>query len=279
MKQSCIQLLISGMSDKNSLVCCGLDPDIKRIPDDIFRRYATDETRIMNFLASVIDITIPHVCAYKIQKAFFDSLDNGHRLLKDVVAYIKSHNSCPVFLDCKIGDIDNTMNAYLYNAFDELQVDGVVVNPYMGDDVLAPFAQLQEKAAIVLVKTSNNGGDVVQNITLPNGQMLWEHILELLVNRWNAASNLIPVLSSTANLNYSIRSVIPNDMPILLAGFGAQGGDTYHMKALLNKENSGVFVNSSRGLLYPYAKSDNDWTQKIENAVLTMKNQLNDVRK
>lgn len=278
--RNAIALLREAMASKNTLACCGLDPDLAKMPLAITDPHASNEVKVLRFLREVVDITGPHVCAFKIQKAFFDIFPGGHDLLQRTIAYAHEHHpEVPVFLDAKIGDIGNTMEVYLHNVFGELRADGVVLNPYMGDDVLMPFAQLPDKAGLALVKTSNQGANIVQDTILAGGRPLWQHILALTVDRWNGASNMIPVLASTADVDFSgVRKIIPDDMPVLFVGFGVQGGGLGHLRELLDSSGRGVFVNSSRGLLYPYEPDDTDWRTKIENAVLALKVGLNQER-
>ncbi|HUD02704.1 MAG TPA: orotidine-5'-phosphate decarboxylase [Candidatus Paceibacterota bacterium] len=275
-----LALLRDAMVSKNTLACVGLDPDLAKMPLSIIGPHASDEVKVSRFLREVIDITGPHICAYKVQKAFFDVFPKGHELLVKVVAYVQEHYpEVMVFVDAKVGDIDNTMDAYLRNIFEEIRADGLVVNPYMGDDVLKPFESLGDKAGVVLVKTSNPGADIVQNIVLSDGRMLWQYMLQLVAERWNRGSNLIPVLSSIADADLSgVRQVIPDDMPILFAGYGVQGGSLDHFRQLLDSTGRGVFVNSSRGVLYPYDPAETEWRQKILDAVIELKETLNQWR-
>jgi orotidine-5'-phosphate decarboxylase len=166
------------------------------------------------------------------------------------------------------------MEAYIQNLFGSLQADGIVVNPYMGDDVMLPLVELADKSIVVLVKTSNPSGGIVQDVILQDGQPLWHHVLDLVVNRWNRNGNMIPVLSSTVELNADkLRVSIPDKMPILLAGVGAQGGSYTGLRKLLNSEGIGVFVNSSRGILYPQSRKP--WLIAIEKAAIELKESLN----
>ena len=175
---SAIIKLHNAMRERDSLVCCGLDPDIQKIPTELKGNNEANSGVIIRFLREIIKLAAPHVCAFKIQKAFFDVLPDGHEALGSVIGYLhRNHPELPVFVDCKIGDIDNTMEAYLANMFKTLNADGVVVNPYMGDDVLAPFSKYPNQAAIVLVRTSNPGAHVVQDLILASGKPLWEEIL------------------------------------------------------------------------------------------------------
>ena len=169
------------------------------------------------------------------------------------------------------------MNAYIRNLFSSLQADGIVVNPYIGDDVLLPLIEWADKSIVVLVKTSNPSGSIVQDTILRDGQPLWRYILDLVVNRWNQNENMIPVLSSTVGLDMAkIRLLIPDKMPILLAGVGIQGGSYTDLRSLLNSKNIGVFINSSRGILYP--QSQKPWRTAIKDAVVVLKDALNKER-
>lgn len=269
--------LIKRQLECDTLVCCGLDPDITKLPPEIKRERGSDEDKILRFLQGVVEATALHVCAYKPQKAFFDILPNGHDILRKVIAFIHTQNpGIPVLLDCKVGDIDNTMSVYMRNILDVLGADGMLVNPYMGDDVLAPFSKRPDKAAVVLVRTSNSGSSITQDIVLANGSPYWSHMLDLVVNRWNEARNLIPVVSSTATMDMGyVRTIVPDDMPILLAGMGAQGGQLTALTPLLNKQRVGVYVNSSRGILYVQNQPGQTWQQTVEAAAIKLKQQLN----
>lgn len=268
--------ILKRMRVHDTLLCCGLDPDLKKMPPEIIGENISDEEKVLVFLRGVVDVTASHVCAFKAQKAFFDVLTGGHDVLKKLIDYIHTSNpGIPVIVDCKIGDIENTMGVYIQNLFGSLQADGVVVNPYMGDDVMFPLIELADKSIVVLVKTSNPSGDIVQDVVLQDGQPLWRHVLNLVVNRWNRSENMIPVLSSTVGLNMEeLRAIVPDKMPILLAGVGAQGGSYADLSKLLNSEGIGAFVNSSRGILYPQ-QGQQSWQDAIEKATVELKEALN----
>lgn len=274
-----IAKLFQAMGANHSLACVGLDPDPRKMPESADGR--NEWVRVRDFLHEVIAITAQGVCCYKAQKAFFDGLTGGHELLKETIEIVHGeYPLLPVFVDCKIGDIDNTMDAYLDNLFGKLDADGIVVNPYMGDEVIHAISKYPDRAGIVLVKTSNPGSAIVQDALMQDGRPVWEYILDLVVNRWNTSGNLIPVISSTAGLDLArIRALIPDNMPILFAGFGAQGGSPSDLNKLLNSDGMGVFVNSSRGILYPYQPHASDWRSAIQKALAGMNEQLNAQRK
>lgn len=275
---SAIAKLMDRMVAANTLACCGLDPDLKRLPSEL---RGIDVDRVYHFIVEVVTAAAPHVCAFKVQKAFFDGLRGGPELLQQLVKMIHiDYPGLPVFVDCKIGDIDNTMDAYTEYLFGKIEADGIVVNPYMGDEVLAAFNNFPDRAVIVLARTSNRGAAVVQDALMADGRPLWQHVLQLVVERWNQHGNLIPVISSTAGLDLTAtRKMIPNEMPILLAGVGAQGGDYSDLRQLLNSSGSGVFVNSSRGLLYPSNPTGAPWQDAVAKATVEFKEALNRARR
>jgi orotidine-5'-phosphate decarboxylase len=272
--------ILERMKTHDTLLCCGLDPDLKKMPSEIVGKEISDEEKVFTFLQGVIDVVSPHVCAFKAQKAFFDVLAGGHDVLKKLIDYVHtSKPGIPVIVDCKIGDIENTMEAYIQNLFGALQADGIVVNPYMGSDVLLPLTGLTDKSIVVLVKTSNPSGSIIQDVVLRDGQPLWRYVLDLVINRWNHSGNMIPVLSSTGELNADeLRAIIPDKMPILLAGVGAQGGSYAGLRKLLNSEGVGVFVNSSRDILYPQP-SQQLWQIAVERMAMELKESLNKARR
>lgn len=275
-----IKQLDERMKQTDSLVCVGLDPDPTKMPLSMLKSTETIEENVFVFLSEIVDTTAPYVCCYKIQKAFFDQFDRGHVVLRKICAYIhETHPGIPVFIDCKIGDIDNTMQAYMHVIFDDIAADGVVINPYMGDDVLEPFIQDPKKVALVMIQTSNPKAKVIQELVLQNGKELWEEVLDISLTRWNENENLIAILSSNSfNDCTLIRKKIPQNMPILLAGIGSQGGNPRILKQLLNDDNRGVFVNSSRGILYPYAPTNEEWKSEVLKATIDLKEMLNKIR-
>lgn len=268
------------MNSHNTLLCVGLDPDIRKFPIEVLENGGTAEEKVFEFLQGVVDVTGEHVCAYKAQKAFFDLLPGGHNVLKEIVSYI--HQTQPgvsVIVDCKIGDIGNTMVAYIENLFGLIQADGIVINPYMGDDVTELLIELSDKAIVVLVKTSNVSGGVIQDVKINDGRPLWQYVLDLVVGRWNRNGNMIPVLASIAGIDMAkIRTLIPDDMLILLAGVGAQGGNYKDLSKLLNSDGVGTFVNSSRNILYPNYTDSGSWQAAIERVSIRTKEDLNSAR-
>ncbi|MEO8886657.1 MAG: orotidine-5'-phosphate decarboxylase [Mucilaginibacter sp.] len=263
----------------NTLVCVGLDPIISLIPISI-NKYEKLEDRIFDFLKTVIEVTADHCCAYKIQKAFFDEFDFGLILLKRIVLFIKSE--CPkkiIIIDCKIGDVEHTLSAYTKNLFSNIGADAIVVNPYMGNEIFDCFKKYPEKLFLVLVRTSNPGAAVIQDLKLTSGEKLWQFILKILVEKWRDLPNCIPVLSLNDVKQFAyIRTVIPDSMTIFYAGYGAQGKGITGLNSLINTQGYGLLVNSSRGILYSNDEKSMDWKNEILKNVTKMKVGLNSIK-
>lgn len=268
------------MEKKDTAVCCGLDPDLHRMPR-VFQDTTSPELAIFDFLARVVDISINHVCAYKIQKAFFDLHADGHRLLARLISHIRTRDpETKVIIDCKIGDTDNTMRVYLEAIFSKFSADAVVLNPYMGSEVWDSLKSYPDKAGLLLIRTSNPGSSVIQDIPLQGGQPLWQRILAVLLREWEKGLTLIPILSEASGTDVSkVRKLLPDSMPVFLAGVGAQGGSIECVKALKDSRGAGVIVNSSRALLYPYAPEDENWAKAIEDSVEQMRTRINELRR
>lgn len=257
--------VLEKINEKNTGVCIGLDPDLTKIPNEIKGRNKEDKIKL--FLEEVIEITKEFSTAYKIQKAYFDMHEGGKKLLHEIINYIRINDpNKAIIIDAKIGDTSNTMKAYLDNIFNQLDADAVTVNPYMGGDVFTEFKKYPDRGIVLLTRTSNETASEIQDIKINNNQKyMWEHVLETAFEKWNYNKNIIPVLSSYSDLS-NIRKKIGNYTPILYAGVGFQGGDLKKVKQILNHNKSGVIINSSREILFPYSREDKLWREKIYNS-------------
>lgn len=281
LEQTFPQKLDRAILEKNSLVCCGLDPDIRKMPI-YFQELEDVEKSIEQFLYKIIDLTHAHVCSYKIQKAFFDLYPSGKNILKSIVQYIlKVSPVTPVIIDCKIGDIGNTMRAYFSSIFDDINADAVVLNPYMGHDVWNLLNGYSNRAGLILVRTSNPGSKVFQEAQLRDGSPFWSFVLQTVISEWENGFTLIPIISSNSISEFTElrKQIIPDEMPLFLAGVGAQGGHVQGVKGLINSSGRGLMINSARGILYPYNILENKWESTIEQSVISLKESINNFRK
>jgi len=263
---------LSRAAEKNkSWLCVGLDPDTSRIPQHL----GSGSDAILKFNKAVIESTADLVCAYKPNSAFYESLGaDGMRVLSETIKAIPDH--IPVIMDFKRGDIGNTAAMYARSAFEYYGADAVTVNPYLGFDSLEPFLKYRDKGIFILCLTSNqSSADIQKQIILideipslenisPQAKAktiaeffkcssltVYTHIARLAM-QWNDNGNAGLVVGATSPAELEkIRSLVGNDMPILIPGVGAQGGDLQNaVKSGSNTEGNLAIVNVSRGIIY-----------------------------
>lgn len=223
-------------------VCVGLDPFPEKFPKSI--------DSILTFNQHIIDATAEYACCFKPQFAHY-AAEGAENELKQSIRYIKEqHPNIPVILDSKRGDIGSTASMYAKEAFEHYAADAVTVNPYMGSDTVLPFAEHADKGVIVLCRTSNPSAAEFQN-QLIDGLPLYLHVAKMAQERWNANGNICLVVGATAPEEMAkIREIAP-DLPFLVPGIGAQGGDlAATVKAGRFASGNGLMINSSRGILY-----------------------------
>ena len=229
----------------DSVVSVGLDPDPSRLPSFV----ADADLPRWAFNRRLIDATHEHAACYKPNAAFYEDAD-GWRALRETIAYAHG-KGVPVLLDAKRADIGNTTRRYA-EALDD--ADAITVNPYMGRDSLQPFLDRAEKGVFILCRTSNPGGSDLQNLELASGEPLYERVAAL-GGVWNADGNVGLVVGATAPAELAeIRDTVP-EIPFLVPGVGAQGGDAEaaveHGLADYPDADVGVgLVNSSRGIIF-----------------------------
>lgn len=257
--------LQAAQTANDSWVCVGLDPILERMPGP-FLKY---DDPFLPFLKAIVDATADLVCAYKPNLGFYLALGAaGAIALERIIAYIPRH--IPVILDAKFNDIGHTAQAYARGAFDALGVDAVTANPYLGQDGIAPFLARADKAAFVLARTSNqSAGDFqdLRTLTSANdvagdagveGSTLYQAVVQRAV-AWNAAfpGTCGLVVGATYPQELAqVRSLAP-DLPFLIPGIGAQGGN---LDAAVHfgpaQSGIGPVINTSRGVLYASARDD-----------------------
>lgn len=244
---SFLEKITSTILKNQSILCVGLDPDLDKIPRHLLER----PDPIFEFNREIIQKTQDQVCAYKPNIAFYEAQgEKGMSSLRKTIEFIPK--SIPIILDAKRGDIGNTSRLYAQACFDDLNVDAVTVNGYMGTDSVSPFLEYKEKAVFVLVKTSNPSSSELQDLTLQNNSSVYLEMAKK-VSQWNKEfpGHCGAVVGATAPSELQvIRSILSHEF-ILAPGVGAQGGDPKELvRNGLNQDDSGLVVNSSRGVLY-----------------------------
>ncbi len=260
---------------ERKFVCVGLDPVLELIPD-FMKEKAPIQNTFYAFTRTIIEATHDLVCAYKPNSAFYEAYgEAGMEALIKIVEHIKSkHPDIPVILDAKRADIDNTNRGYVEAAFDIICADAITVHPYLGKEAMKPFLARRDKGIIVLVKTSNAGSDELQNLPVGEHQEpLYQVVARNVTTNWNTNGNCAIVVGATyPNELRQVRAIV-GDMPILIPGIGAQGGDIQAtVQAGKDSRGRGMIINSSRGILYASHGSDfveaaRNATQKLHDAI------------
>ena len=258
----------------DSLVCVGLDPDLSKFPDSL--AHLPPGEQIVAFNRAIIEATSELVCCYKPNLAFYAA--HGIAGLEALLATRDAvPDDVPVLLDCKVGDIGSTAAAYARAFFDEWGFDGITVNPYLGEDSLAPFLSYEGKGVIIVCKTSNPGGGDFQDLRVGDAT-LFETVAARAVD-WQArypASIGLVVGATWPEQLVRVRATAP-DLPILLPGVGAQAGDlAAAVLAGLDNEGGGLLVSSSRGITY--AGNGPDFAASARGATIDLRDSINEYR-
>jgi len=230
----------------DTLLCVGLDPDLTRFPAHL--RAADDS--IFEFCRAVVDATADLVCAFKPQIAYFAS-QRAEDQLESLVAHIRrQHPAVPVILDAKRGDIGSTAEHYAREAFERYDAHAVTLSPYMGFDSIQPYLAYADRGAFLLCRTSNAGGADLQMLEV-GGERLYEKLARLAASNWNSNGQLGLVVGATYPSELARVRALAGELPLLVPGIGAQGGDIdASVRAGQTTTGDGIVINSSRAILY-----------------------------
>lgn len=265
-----MEALRARWSDANSLVCVGLDPEPAKLP----ARFAGDGDAVFGFCRDIVDATAEYVCCFKPQIAHFAAL-GAESALERLVAHIhEAHPGIPVILDAKRGDIGSTAQHYAAEAFDRYGADAVTANPYLGMDSLVPFLERADKGVVVLCRTSNPGATDFQDIVASDGLPLYQHVAETVAREWNTNGNCMLVVGATwPEQLHEVRALV-GDLPFLVPGVGAQGGDVAAVvRNAKTADGTGLVVSSSRAILY--ASQADDYASAAATAAQALRDELN----
>ncbi|HVL57644.1 MAG TPA: orotidine-5'-phosphate decarboxylase [Burkholderiaceae bacterium] len=257
----------------DSLLCVGLDPDPQRLP----AQHAGRADAIYEFCRDIVDATGDLVCAFKPQIAYF-SAARAEDQLEALIAHIhRRWPGVPVILDAKRGDIGATGAQYAREVFERYAADAVTLSPFMGFDSIQPFLEHRGRGALLLCRTSNPGGGDLQSLQI-DGQPLYEHIARLAVERWNDSGQVGLVVGATYPAELArVRAIAP-EMPLLVPGIGAQGGDIdATVQAGRDAAGVGLVVNSARAILY--ASSGDDYAAAAREAAIEARDAINRARR
>jgi orotidine-5'-phosphate decarboxylase len=234
----------------NSLLCVGLDSDIHALPE----RFKTSATPQLDFNQWIIDQTHQYTCSYKLNSAFYEARGaQGWQEMAQTVAYIQAnHPDIFTICDAKRADIGNTNRGYVEAIFDEIGFDAITLHPYLGGKALAPFLERDDKVSIILCRTSNPDSAELQGLTVGDDKPLWLHVAETIAQKWNDNKNCMLVMGATyPDELKAVRDAVGDDVPFLVPGIGAQGGDiALTVQSGQNSVGGGMLINASRGIIF-----------------------------
>lgn len=266
---------------RGNFVCVGLDSEFEKIPKSAYcdRGFHVDVANtIVAFNQAIIEATRDLVCAYKPNVAFYESfgaegISALHRTIVDIHAVAPD---VPVILDAKRADIGNTNAGYVEAAFGFLRADAITVHPYLGAEALKPFLSRPEKGIVVLCRTSNPGAGEFQDLPV-NGEPLYRYVARRVAKKWNKNGNCALVVGATYPEELrEVREVV-EDMPILIPGIGAQGGDVEKtVTAGRDSRGKGMIINSSRGIIF--ASSGTDFAEAARRETENLRDLINQYR-
>lgn len=262
--------LIHQIKAKRSFLCVGLDTDLTKIPEHLL----DNEDPIYSFNKAIIDATADLCVAYKPNIAFYEcyGIKGWQSLQKTWAALPKD---CFSIADAKRGDIGNTSGRYAMAFFDEktsgLGFDSITIAPYMGKDSVTPFLEFNDKWAIVLALTSNEGSLDFQNFENKEGLQLFEQVIDK-VNTWGTPDNLMYVVGATRGEGFiKIREHAPDHF-LLVPGVGAQGGSLEDVCKFGMNKDCGLLVNSTRGIIY--ASNGRDFAERAREEALILQKEM-----
>ncbi len=231
-------------------LCVGLDPDFNTIPPHL----QTDGiyNGLTAFNRAIIDATKDIAGSYKPNSAFYEACgDVGWRVLRETIQYIhECDERIPVIADCKRGDIGSTNKGYVDAVFGDLQADAITVHPYLGREALQPILDMKHKGVIVLCRTSNPGASEIQDMRVDDVP-LYQIIARKVAHGWNENGNCALVVGATYPEELAqVRAIAP-DLPILIPGIGAQGGEVEAtVRAGIDARGAGIMISASRSIIY-----------------------------
>jgi len=266
-----LEMLQDAQRRNDSMLCVGLDPEPRRFPAGL----EGDGSRIFDFCARIVDATADLVIAFKPQIAYF-AAHRAEQQLESLMSHIRrAAPGVPVILDAKRGDIGSTAEQYAIEAFERYGADAVTLSPFMGFDSVQPYLKHEGKGAFLLCRTSNPGGDDLQNQRLSSVEgmpLLYEHVARLAQGPWNLNGQLGLVVGATYPAEIErVRALAPT-LPLLIPGVGAQGGDAAATVKAGWRADAPIVVNSSRAILY--ASRGEDFAQAARRAAQETRAQL-----
>lgn len=269
---------------EGKFVGVGLDTELGKLPDSITRTHLRSEA-VFEFNKAIVAATADKVCAFKPNIAFYETQgeEGIASLIRTCVMIREIAPDVPIILDAKRADIGNTCEAYVKACYDVDGADAATVNPYLGEEALRPFLDRADKGVIVLCRTSNKGAGEFQDLPVvysrirgtdkPLTMPLYLYVAQQVAKKWNVSGNCCLVVGATAPKELGDVRRLVGDIPLLIPGIGAQGGDLEETVMFgADSKGRGMIINSSRGVIY--ASKEADFAQAARREVEKLHNQI-----
>tara|TARA_R110000868_G_scaffold294140_3_gene554766 strand:+ start:15835 stop:16674 length:840 start_codon:yes stop_codon:yes gene_type:complete len=271
-----LEKLHKAVSDSQSTLCVGLDPNLNLLPQEVKERFDTPEEQAAFFCKMVIDYTYDSCAAYKPNLAFFESLGAvGLAVFQEVINHIPKDRI--IIADAKRGDISSTAEHYKKAFFDRFDVDAITLNPLMGFETLNAFADDDSKGIYVLTLTSNIGASDFLKKPFEGFGSMAEYIAhELFERSVKVETHLGMVIGATQAEEAKMVIKHHGSGSLLIPGIGAQGGSIDDLAEALAEHDGIPLINSSRGIIY--AGSDQvNWVESVAESAKSMKEQISKI--
>ncbi len=259
-------------AENNSLLCVGLDSDSGKLPKFLLE---TSKNPVLDFNKAIIDATKDLVCAYKLNMAFYEVAGKkGFEALEKTIQYIP--RSIFIILDGKRNDIGNTAQKYAQSLFDILKADAVTLNPYLGKDGVSPFLDYKEKCSFILCRTSNPSAGDFQDLLVSSTPVY--QLVAKKIREWNINKNCGAVVGATYPQELkTARTILGDDIPILIPGVGKQGGDVEKtVRNGTNAQGEMALINSSREIIF--AGDKENFAEQARKKAESVRNDINKYR-
>jgi orotidine-5'-phosphate decarboxylase len=259
-----------------------LDSEYERLPAALQKNL----TPQYDFNCAIIDATHDVVCAYKPNMAFYEARgDQGMSELKMTMEYLQEYYpDIFTICDAKRADIGSTNRGYVREIFDWFGFDAITLHPYLGRDALQPFLEREDKTSIILCRTSNPGSDEFQELSVKRSHEqhslpLWQYVAQQVAEDWDTAHNCMLVVGATYPESLRQVRAVVGDMPLLIPGIGAQGGDLAEtLTAGLTDQKDGLVINSSRNIIFSAPSGDEDFAAATHRAATDLHQRISSLR-
>lgn len=275
--------LLESQWARDNFGCVGLDSEFAKLPKSMLLHMGDGSgldvrNTLVKFNRAIVEATSDVAGAFKLNVAFYEACGaDGFAALRQTINDIHTiAPDVPVILDAKRADIDNTNTSYASAAFDYFRADAITVNPYFGGEALKPFFARREKGIFVVCRTSNPGAGEFQD-SFVNGEPLYRFVARRATSLWNKNGNCALVVGATYPDELREVRELVGDMPILIPGIGAQGGNLEKI-VLAGKDSRGMglVISSSRRIIF--ASSGVDFAEAARRRTEELRSAINQCR-